>query len=122
MGTKRTPEISMRAVVNLCISPERAYSPSTRETTMGCGFWEKSVRTFSPSIFLIRLGTGRRKEKECVPRIFFHDSLREGEGIFMKEKKAPKRQRRPLRTKTEGSPHCWAMTPERMGPRLIPTA
>jgi len=38
--------------------------------------------------------------------IFSHESLRAAEGIFIKEKKAAKRHRRPLRIKTEESPHC----------------
>jgi len=43
-------------------------------------------------------------------------------GFLMKEKKAPKRHRRPLRIKTDESPRCWANNPERIGPRVIPTA
>ena len=40
------------------------------------------------------------------PDFFSHESLRAAEGIFIKEKKAAKRHRRPLRIKTEESPHC----------------
>ncbi len=52
----------------------------------------------------------------------FHEALYGTEGIFIKEKKAPKRQRRPLKMNTEESPHCWAMIPEMIGPRLMPAA
>jgi len=57
-----------------------------------------------------------------VKSFISHESLRAAEGIFIKEKKAAKRHRRPLRIKTEESPHSWAMTPDRIGPRLMPAA
>ena len=69
--------------------------------------------------------TPSRPVNEVLDDIRFvlsHDSLLEGEGIFMKAKRAPKKQRRPLRIKTDESPNRWAMTPEKIGPRVIPTA
>jgi hypothetical protein len=75
---------------------------------------------------LLKVGSkSPEKDNEVLDDIRFllsHDSFLEAEGIFIKAKKAPKRQSRPLRIKTEERPNRWPITPEMIGPRVIPTA
>jgi hypothetical protein len=75
---------------------------------------------------LIKVGSKSPEKDNEVPDdirfVLSHDSFLEAEGIFSKAKKAPKRQSRPLRIKTEERPNRWATIPERIGPRVIPTA
>ena len=56
-----------------------------------------------------------------LPAIRQVASLEDG-GNRKKENAAPARHRRPFSTKTEERPSCWAKTPERIGPKVIPMA
>jgi hypothetical protein len=75
---------------------------------------------------LIKVGSKSPEKDNEVPDdirfVLSHDSFLEAEGIFRKAKKAPKRQSRPLRIKTEERPNRWAAIPEMIGPRVLPTA